>query len=166
MKLLITDVSVLFDLYTLKVLNAFFELEFEICITLFVYEEIVNTEQLQEFETFKQNGKLNVLHIDQVELEQILQFKTKRYLKSLPDKTILWKALQLKCPILTCDEKLRQEAKDNGIEVHGSIWVILEFWKQRIVEKNDTITLLEKLKQINLRLPVSEIDKLIRNMND
>ncbi|MDQ3140897.1 MAG: PIN domain-containing protein [Bacteroidota bacterium] len=109
MKLIITDVSVLFDLYYIKVLPEFFALNVKICTTIFVYNEIVQQEQIQEFETFKQTQKLTILDLLPEEEEQVLNFKLKRNLKSIPDKTMLWKAIQLKCPLLTCDEKLRKE---------------------------------------------------------
>ena len=48
MKLVITDVSVLFDLFHIKILSEFFALDFEIYITIFVYNEIVNQEQIKE----------------------------------------------------------------------------------------------------------------------
>ena len=49
MKVVITDVSVFFDLYQLQVLPEFFALDLEIHTTNFVYNEIVNSEQKHEF---------------------------------------------------------------------------------------------------------------------
>lgn len=164
MKLIITDVSVLFDLFHINVLPEFFALDVEICMTIFVYNEIVQQEQIQEFETFKRTQKLTVLDLLPEEEEQVLNFKVKRNLKSIPDKTMLWKAIQLKCPLLTCDDKLRREAIDNGIEVHGSIWVVTELAKQKIISSLKAIELLEQLKKINSRLPLDEIDKIIKRL--
>lgn len=164
MKLIITDVSVLFDLFKIKVLPEFFALDVEICMTIFVYEEIVHQEQIQEFEMFKRTQKLTVLDLLPEEEEQILNLKLKRSLKSIPDKTMLWKAMQLKCPLLTCDDKLRKEAMDNGIEVHGSIWVVTELVKQNIVNNVKAIELLEQLKTVNTRLPFDEMDKIIKRL--
>jgi predicted nucleic acid-binding protein len=164
MKLIITDVSVLFDLFHIKVLPEFFALDVEICTTIFVYNEIVQQEQIQEFETFKRTQKLTVLDLLPEEEEQVLNFKLKRNLKSIPDKTMLWKAIQLKCPLLTCDDKLRREAIDNGIEVHGSIWVVTELAGQKIISSLKAIELLEQLKKINSRLPLDEIDKIIKRL--
>lgn len=164
MKLIITDVSVLFDLFHIKVLPEFFALDVEICTTIFVYNEIVHQQQIEEFETFKRTQKLTVLDLLPEEEEQVINFKLKRNLKSIPDKTMLWKAIQLKCPLLTCDDKLRKEAIDNGIEVHGSIWVLTELEKQNIIGKQKTIELLEQLKTVNSRLPLDEMDKIIKRL--
>ena len=164
MKLIITDVSVLFDLYHIKVLPEFFALDVEICMTIFVYNEIVQDEQIKEFEMFKRTQKLTVLELSAEEEDQIVNLKLKRSLRSIPDKTMLWKAIQLKCPLLTCDDKLRKEAIDNDIEVHGSIWVVTELQKQNIIDKAKTIVLLEQLKKVNTRLPFDEMDKIIKRL--
>ena len=166
MKLVITDVSVLFDLFHIKILSEFFALDFEIYITVFVYDEIVNQEQIKEFEEFRQTGKLIVLDLSQEEEEQVVNFKTKRNLKSIPDKTMLWKAIQLNCPLLTCDAKLRKEAIDNGIQVHGSIWVLLALEKEKLIEKQRMIALLEQIKLVNNRLPMVEIDKIMKRLKE
>lgn len=164
MKLIITDVSVLFDLYQIKVLSDFFKLDLEICITIFVYYEILKEEQMAEFEVLKANKKLSILDLTEEEEIQVQQLELKRNLKSFPDKTMIWKAIQLKCPLLTCDNKLRNEAKDHGIEVHGSIWVIMQLVKQNIIGKAQAIALLEQLKSVNVRLPLDEINQLIKQL--
>lgn len=164
MKLIITDVSVLFDLIQIKVLPEFFALDVEICTTIFVYNEVVLQNQIVELETFKRTKKLNILDLLPEEVDDVINFKTKRNLKSIPDKTMLWKAIQLKCPLLTCDDKLRKEAIDNGIEVHGSIWVLTELENKKIITKQKTIELLKKLKIVNTRLPFDEIDKIIKQL--
>jgi predicted nucleic acid-binding protein len=164
MKLIITDVSVLFDLYQIKVLPEFFALDVEICTTIFVYNEVVKQNQIEEFETFERTKKLNILDLLPEEQDEVIKFKTKRNLKSIPDKTMLWKAIQLRCPLLTCDDKLRKEAIDNGIEVHGSIWVLTELQNKKIIDKKKTIELLEELKTVNTRLPFDEIDKIIKQL--
>lgn len=164
MKLIISDVSVLFDLFHIKVLPEFFALDVEICTTIFVYNEIVQQQQIEEFETFKRTQKLTVLDLLPEEEEQVVNFKLKRNIKSIPDRTMLWKAIQLKCPLLTCDDKLRKEAIDNGIEVHGSIWVLTELEKKKIIGKQKTIELLEQLKTVNTRLPFDEMDKIIKRL--
>lgn len=164
MKLIITDVSVLFDLYHLGVLPEFFVLNAEISITSFVYNEIVFSNQLKEFETYKRSKQLNVMTLTEDEQEAVHQFTTKRSLKSIPDKTMLWKSIQLQCALLTCDNKLKKEAIDHGIEVHGSIWVIEKMVEENILVSSKAIELLERLKTVNDRLPIEEIDKIIKRL--
>ena len=164
MKLIITDVSVLFDLFQLEILPEFFALKAEISTTSFVYNEIVIANQVVEFEVYKRSQKLNVIVLTDEEQDAVNEFKTNRNLKSLPDKTMLWKSIQLNCALLTCDRKLKLEAKELGVEVHGSIWVIEKLVEEKILDKFKAIALLEQLKSVNDRLPIDEIDKIIKKL--
>jgi predicted nucleic acid-binding protein len=164
MKLIITDVSVLFDLFHLEILPEFFALKAEISTTSFVYNEIVIANQVVEFEVYKRSQKLNIIILTDEEQNTVNKFETKRNLKSLPDKTMLWKSIQLNSTLLTCDRKLKLEAKEHGLEVHGSIWVIEKLEEENILYKSKAIILLEKLKTVNDRLPMEEIDRVIKKL--
>ena len=98
------------------------------------------------------------------EIEEVVNFKTKRFFKSLIDKTVLWKAKQLNCLLLTGDAKLRSEAEENEIKVHGSLWVIRMIIEQNIMSAKSAVEYLGKLKIINDRLPQEEIEKLIKKL--
>jgi predicted nucleic acid-binding protein len=161
MKVVITDVSVFFDLYSLQILPEFFALDLEIHTTSFVFNEITQVEQISEFNIFERAQKLKILSISAEEEAEIRRLKIYNSNKSFPDISMLWKALQLNCTLLTCDNKLRKEAELHGIIVHGSIWVILQFAENEIITKEKAIILLEKMKLVNNRLPVDEIEKQI-----
>lgn len=162
MKLIITDTNVFFDIISIGALPEFFALDFEICTTDFVVREILESYQKEQIESFIRAKKLIVFKLTANEVEEILNFATKRFFKGITDKTVLWKSHQLKCPLLTGDRKLRNEAEDLKIEVHGSIWVIQAIVDREIISKTKGAELLEKLKLINASLPYDEIDKLIR----
>ncbi len=68
--------------------------------------------------------------------------------------------------MLTCDTKLRKEANDNGIEVHGSVWVLLALEKEKLIGKQRMIALLEQIKLVNNRLPMVEIDKIMKRLKE
>ena len=164
MKLIITDSSVFFDIIKIQALPEFFALDFEICTTDFVRGEILESEQGEQIEMFIRSHQLTVFVLSEKEIEEVENFKTKRFFKTLIDKTVLWKAKQLKCPLLTGDAKLRSEATDQGIPVHGSLWVIRMMVESNVVTANAGIEFLEKLKVSNDRLPLDEIEKLIKKL--
>lgn len=164
MKIVITDVSVFFDLYYVQVLPEFFALDIEIQTTNFVYNEIVNQDQIEEFRVFERSKKLHVISISPEEEEEVKSMKLFRLNKSISDKSILWKAKQLNCPLLTCDGKLRKEAESQGIIVYGSIWVIKQLIDNEIINTSQGIVVLETLKIVNTRLPIEEIDRLIKSL--
>lgn len=162
MRGLVTDVSVFFDLYEIQVLPEFFALDWEIYTTGFVYNEILQADQKEVFEVFERSKQLKILNFSAEEEQEVRHFKTRLNIRSIADKTILYKALQLEAVLLTCDKKLRKEAEGHALEVRGSIWVIVQLVEKDIVPKTRGIELLEKLKTTNTRLPFSEIDKLIQ----
>jgi predicted nucleic acid-binding protein len=162
MKVVVTDVSVFFDLFEIQVLPEFFALDWKIHTTDFVYNEILQADQKEVFEVFERSKRLKILRFTSEEEMQVRNFKTKLSIRSLADKTILWKALQLEATLLTCDRKLRREAEDHAIEVRGSIWVIEQLVENGIINSTRGISLLENLKMTNNRLPIDLIDKLIR----
>jgi predicted nucleic acid-binding protein len=161
-KVVITDVSVLFDLHKLQVLPEFFALNLEIYTTDYVYNEIINSDQKAEFEVFERSKKLIILKTSPTEMDHIKTMKLNRSNKSFSDLSILWKAIQIKCTLLTCDGKLRKEALEQGLEVNGSIWVLTQLVEENIISIKKGIGLLEEMKTINARLPFVEIDELIR----
>jgi predicted nucleic acid-binding protein len=63
--------------------------------------------------------------------------------------------------LVTGDGLLRKKARVEGIEVRGIIFLITELKTQNILGIQDSIRLLDQLKQINPRLPIQEIENLI-----
>ncbi len=164
MKLIITDSSVFFDIIKIQALPEFFALSFEICTTDFVKGEILESEQREQIKIFIRSQKLTVFELSEQEIDEVEKFQTKRFFKTLIDKTVLWKAKQLNCPLLTGYGKLRSEAIDQGVTVHGSLWVIRTLVEQRIISTEIGVKYLEMLKVINDRLPLEEIEKLIKKL--
>jgi len=164
MRLIITDSSVFFDIIKIQALPEFFALDFEICTTDFVINEILESEQREQIKIFIRSHQLNVFDLSEQEIDEISNFKTKRFFKTLIDKTVLWKAKQLKCPLLTGDAKLRSEAIEQGVMVHGSLWVIQIMVESKVITVNAGIEFLEKLRISNDRLPLDEIEKLIKKL--
>jgi predicted nucleic acid-binding protein len=164
MKLIVTDSSVFFDIIKIQALPEFFDLDIEVCTTDFVQKEILESEQRKQIEHFIRLKKLTVFEMSAEEIDELIQFKTNRVFRTLIDKTVLWKAKQLGCPLLTGDAKLRNEATEQGVKVHGSLWVVMQLVKHEIVDKKKGIEYLEKLRIINDRLPVEEIEKLIKKL--
>jgi len=164
MKVVITDVSVFFDLYHLQVLPEFFALDLEIHTTDFVYNEILHEEQKSDFAIFERSKKLHIIKITPEEEDSIRAMELIRSNKSFPDRTVLWKAKKMGCALLTSDGKLRKEAEEKGLEVRGSIWVVNQIIETGIVTRVKGLELLKQMKLVNPRLPMEEIDKLIKRL--
>jgi predicted nucleic acid-binding protein len=161
MKLLITDTCVFFDLLSIGALPEFFGLDFEICTTVFVIDEINKSEQKKEIDVFIRSNKLTVYEFSEDEIDAIQMMEIKRNLKRITDKSVLWKSKQLNCPLLTGDRKLRNEAEDYGLEVHGTLWVIATLVEKEKIDKKKGIEMLNALKEENPMLPIDEITKMV-----
>lgn len=162
MKLIVTDTNVFLDLMSIEVLPDFFGLDFEICTTDFVVNEITKIDQAEQIQNFIRSKQLTVYKLSSDEIEEVINLKTKRNLRRITDKSVLWKALQLKCRLVTGDKNLRNEAEEQGLEVHGSLWVIRTLVETKIITPVLAEGLLDKLKTVNDSLPKEEIDKLIK----
>jgi len=164
MKIVITDTNILFDVIKIGALPEFFSLDYEICTTVFVIHEIIPSPQKEMVETFIRAKKLIVYNFSEEEIEAILNFDTGRDLKRFTDKTVIWKSLQLSCPMLTGDQRMRQVAEKMNIEVHGSIWIIDELVSKALISSEKAIILLEQLLMTNSRLPKDEIEERINKL--
>jgi rRNA-processing protein FCF1 len=162
MKLIVTDTNVFFDMMSIEILPDFFGLDYEICTTDFVVNEIIRIDQAKQIQNFIRSKQLTVYKLSSDEIEEAVKLKTKRNLRRITDKSVLWKALQLKCRLVTGDKNLRSEAVEQGLEVNGSLWVIRTLIETNIFAPTFAAELLEKLKTVNDSLPKEEINKMIK----
>ena len=95
MKLIITDTNIFFDIVSIGALPEFFSLDYEICTTVFVMEEIKNSEQREAIEVFIRVKKIDVVDFTKEEIGEIYSFNTDKNFKGITDKSVLWKSLQL-----------------------------------------------------------------------
>jgi predicted nucleic acid-binding protein len=164
MKLIITDTNVLFDVIKIGALPEFFSLDFDICTTVFVIDEIKSSPQREQVETFIRSKQFTVFEFTGEDIEDIINFETGRDLKRFTDKSVIWKSLELKCPMLTGDKKMREVAEKLGLEVYGSIWVIDELIRSDLISSDKAIVLFEQLLVTNSWLPRNEIEKRINKL--
>jgi predicted nucleic acid-binding protein len=68
------------------------------------------------------------------------------------DHSALALALQERCPLLTGDKDLRVAAKKEGVEVHGTLWIIEELLNQKILKQSQAK---------GSRLPWGDVEKLL-----
>ncbi len=164
MKLIITDTNVLFDVIKIGALPEFFSLDYDICTTVFVIEEIKPSGQRELVDTFIRAKKLTVIEFTGEDVEDVVNFDTVKGLKRFTDKSVIWKSVQLNCPMLTGDKKMKEIAENIGIEVHGSFWVIDELYNYNLISSEKAIELLEQLLKTNSWLPRNEIERRINKL--
>ena len=107
---------------------------------------------------------MKVYEFTEEEIESIANLKTRKNLKRFTDRSVIWKARDLRCPLLTGDRKMKEEAKEMGIEVHGSIWVVDEIVRKTEPSREMAVSYYQKLRDTNKRLPADKIEKKIREL--
>ena len=95
MKLIITDTNIFFDIISIGALPEFFSLDYEICTTVFVIQEIKLSDQKEAIEAFIRTKDLTVIEFTSDEIGEIEGFETNKSFKGITDKSVLWKSLRL-----------------------------------------------------------------------
>jgi hypothetical protein len=80
---------------------------------------------------------------------------------SMMDHWSLALAIQEQCPLLTGDKELRAAAKNEGVEVHGTVWVIDQLLNLKLIQLHKTKASFETMKDKGSRLPWADVDKLL-----
>ena len=163
MTIIITDTNVFIDLINSGAINHFFQLNYDICTTDLVVEEVKIPEQQRQLEFYRENGSLKIISLDSGEIRDAVQLSTQWQLKGIVDKSVLLKAIHLQCVVLSGDGNLRKECQLRGLEVHGTLWVIREIWTSELAEPEHLLEMLEALGR-NTWLPTKELEKLRREI--
>ncbi len=103
MTIIITDTNVFIDLIHSGALNHFFQLNYEICTTDLVVEEVKAPEQQRQLETHQKSGRLKIIPLESAEIRDAVQMPTRWELKGIVDRTVLLKAIHLQCMVLSGD---------------------------------------------------------------
>ncbi|MDO8366223.1 MAG: hypothetical protein Q7T20_05455 [Saprospiraceae bacterium] len=165
MTIIITDTNVFIDLIQSGALRHFFQLNFEICTTDLVVEEVKVPEQQRQLEIYHASGHLKIIALESGEIRDAVQLPTRWELKGIVDRTVLLKAIHLQCMVLSGDGNLRKECEHRRLEVHGSIWVIREIWLAELAAPEQLLEMLEVLGR-NTWLPEKELDKMRKEIGE
>ena len=161
-KILINDSCVLFDLADLNLLNDFFELEYSFYTTPQVISEIRDEVQLVEMGKFIDNSSLIVDSNGDFESIQLIYDKYAGL--SYADSSVLELAIRLEGILLSSDKALRNISKRINLDVRGVLWVIKELVIKRMISKETAEMKLKEYPEINIRVPLNEIKKLINDL--
>ncbi len=162
--LLISDTNILLDMISVDLLNAFFLLPCEFYTTDFIIEEIKQPEQRKTLQPFIDSQKLQVLSFDIDEFPNVLALYLRNQNNaSIPDCSVWYLAKKTSGRLLTGDGKLRSSADADGVNVSGILFVFDRLVEYKILAQKNAADLLERLTQINMRLPKRECQKRIEH---
>ena len=162
MKTAVKDANIIFDLFDIKLLNSFFNLNFDVFITGFIAGEINKSEQKEIINKYISTGEIIVLNTTPEEIIKLIAIRNQTRGLSLADCSILFHSQKNKAFILTGDNILRKYAESNQIEVHGILWVLDELIKEEQISEKIAYLKLTQLMETNSRLPKNECEKRLK----
>ncbi len=150
----VVDTSLLIDLYIGKIIGQFFQLPYT-----FIAPDVIIAE------LHEPAGKLLIeLGLQQMELAgeevlEVIQLRSRYPKPSVNDLFALILARLLKATLLTNDGNLRKAAEQEGIAVHGTLWVLDEMVQIKIISPLQAIEALQGMLNQGSRLPEDECEK-------
>lgn len=158
-QIIVKDACILFDLIDLNLIQDFFRMEFIAYTTQQVIEEITDPYQ----------NKLVLAHIyenrlfvdKESDIQSILNIFNECPGLSLADSSVLELGIRKRAIILSADRRIRNESTRRGLIVRGVLWIIEELYLKGIISREIAIEKLSIYPNINNRVPIIEIQKLI-----
>ena len=154
----VNDTNVFIDLLDIGLLEEFFSLPWEIHTTDFVMLELIREGQQALVSSYKDKGKLYVPVFEGEEMLEIARMYQNNNI-SFTDYTVWYYAKKNKYILLTGDRKLRTASSKDGVEVHGTIYILDNLVTCGILSYERAIEKLNLLYKSNSRLPQDEKEK-------
>lgn len=158
MRLVVTDANIVIDLDAGGLLEATFRLpHIEFCTPDVLYLE----ELVQQYGTLPGLG-LKVMSQPSESVEYVAQIRTRYRGPSTNDLFALALARTLGCALLTGDRPLRSAADAEGVEVHGTLWLVEVLRQANLVTTPRIVAAYEAMRQEGSRLPWDAVQDQLR----
>jgi len=147
----ISDTNIWIDFRNAGILAALFKLPFSLCCTDFVIEELddFDHEELLAF-------GLEVCSLDEDAIAGLMGLTQAHNNSSLADVSCYYLAKTTGYPLLTGDGQLRRQAQNDGLRVHGALWLLDRLVEHTILSKQEAVDSLTAMLATGARLPKAE----------
>lgn len=148
MQLLISDSNILIDFEDGHLLNALFSLEESLAVPDILYEE-----ELRDQHPHLLALGLVTLELQSTTILRAIELTRTHRRPSRNDLFALALAEQEGCPLLSGDKDLRSAAVAEGIQVHGTLWIMERLVKTSIVTPKSMREAYARMRYTGRRLP-------------
>lgn len=157
MQLLISDANILIDIEKEELTSFMFSMDLKFAVPDILYQEelITHHSHLLEY-------GLKIKSISSVYIAKTIELVHKYSKASRNDLLALALALQENCPLLTGDKSLRKAAENESVVVRGTIWLVTEMIKAKIINQEIARSVYQKMKNNGSRLPWEEIEAILK----
>ena len=161
---MIYDANIFIDVIDMAIIYVLREADYRIHTTSLVTSEIICAEQKAALSGLQ----ITVYRYDSIEqYADLYTFKDSiQSQKNLSDSdfSVLKLALDKSAPLYTSDAQLRRVAKIHGVQVHGSIGLVLELNRSRLLTREEACEAIARLQKANTRISQSVIDEVLANL--
>jgi predicted nucleic acid-binding protein len=156
MLILVSDANILIDIEDSNLTPVIFWLPYEITVPDILFEL-----ELRERHSHLLEAGLKVKSLSAASVMKTESLTAQYPRPSIIDHSALALAIQEQCPLLTGDKDLRIAAKQEGVEVHGTIWIIEQLLNQKLIQLHKAKASFDVMKAKGSRLPWADADKLL-----
>jgi predicted nucleic acid-binding protein len=162
MMLLISDANILIDLEAGELLQKLFQLPMSIGIPDILYKEEIEPG----------TPGLDALGLVLLEVEgSFVEYACSLSIRygngpSHNDFLALSLAKQKACPLLTGDKALKKVAIAENVETKGTIWVLQSMVNHNIIDLQEALNSLDRMKQSGRRLPWDQAERILRALGN
>ncbi len=154
MKKIILDTSICIDLNNGKLLEAVLELSYELALPDVIIAELEKPAGKLLLELgFTEEG------ISGEETKDVFALRNEYASPSTNDLVALHLAKRNACYLITGDNALRNAAKQEGLTVHGLLWLMDNLVERKIITKHNAIVALENILEAGSWLPQRECEE-------
>lgn len=162
MRLVVTDANIIIDLDAGKLLEDMFRLpEFE-----FSVPDVLYVEELADNYGVLPGLGLRVLPQSSEAVGYVEQLRAQFNGPSSNDLFALALARELNCALLTGDGALRDAAREEQIEVRGTIWLMEQLLAARVTRVDRVAVAYETMKRDGRRLPWDEASAQVQRWTE
>ncbi len=156
MQVHINDANILIDLVHIGLHDYFLNMEgYQFKTTDFVLDEL-NQNQKETLEPFTIQETLQVLTSSVEDMYKIKQLQDSTTGLSFEDCSVWYYAKKTAGILLTGDAKLRKQARQDGVQVNGILYVFDLLLLNHRISLETAIEKIELLYTLNTRLPIDE----------
>ena len=147
----ISDTNIWIDFRNAGILKCLFKLPFSLCCTDFVIDELddFDHEELVEL-------GLEIQSLDEAEIAGLNELTQAHNNSSLADVSCYFLAKSTGNPLLTGDGQLRKQAMNDGLCVHGALWLLDRMVEHTVLSGAEAAKGLTTMVAMGARLPKGE----------
>lgn len=163
---MIYDANIFIDVIDMAIIDVLRDADYRIHTTSLVMNEIVRAEQKIALSGLQ----ITVFRYDNInQYADLYAFKDSiQPQKNLSDSdfSVLKLALDKSVPLYTSDAQLRRVAKIYGVQVHGSLGLVIELNKARLLSRAEAEDALARLRKANSRMSESVFAEALEALID